>query len=518
MLTQKLQKFNTASIYLLGLCLVAVGLSLSKPLIGIGQGLLGVAWLIEGHHLKKIKSFFSDKTSWILIIYFVVSVLGLVYSKNLSYGIIDVKRKLPLFVLPFVLYGVPFSSKQLKIVFSCFVGAVLVSSFWSIFVKLGGLGITVVDERNYSRFDSHIRFGLAICLSIFGLGYGLTKENKTIGKIIRIGIILWLVSFLFIVNFYTGIIILCLSSVFLILFKLTRTKSLGYKFLLLMFPILLVGLFVFYIKTNYQLLHKTHYFIEEKVYSPYGEKYWHDYSSNETENGNFVYRNIAEKELEYSWNKVSTIKFKEKDLKGQPISSTLKRFITSKGEYKNQKAVMNLTYEEVEAIEHGVCNVNNMNLNMFNRRLQDIIWEIENYRKGGDYNGHSIVMRLVFWKTSYSIFKENILFGVGTGDIQDAFNIQYEKDKSILSQKYRLRAHNQFITAFTTFGIFGGILFFVFIFTPFFQLGLKDNFLYIAFFIVMCISMLTEDTLDTQVGITLYVFFNTLLIYNKKTI
>lgn len=127
-------------------------------------------------------------------------------------------------------------------------------------------------------------------------------------------------------------------------------------------------------------------------------------------------------------------------------------------------------------------------------------------------------MRLVFWKTAFSIFKENILFGVGTGDIQDAFNIQYEKDKSILSPKYRLRAHNQFITAFTTFGIFGGILFFVFIFAPFFQLGLKDNFFYIAFFIVMCISMLTEDTLDTQVGITLYVFFNTLLIYNKKTI
>ncbi|MCC7332554.1 MAG: O-antigen ligase family protein [Flavobacteriales bacterium] len=513
-----MQQFNTASIYLLGLCFVAVGLSLSKPLIGIGQGILGVAWLIEGHHLKKIKSFFSDKTSWILIIYFVVSVLGLVYSKNLSYGIADVKRKLPLFILPFVLYGVPFSSKQLKIVFSCFVGAVLVSSFWSIFVKLGGLGITIVDERNYSRFDSHIRFGLAICLSIFGLGYGLIKEKKTIGKLILIGIIIWLVSFLFIVNFYTGIIILCLSSVFLILFKLSRTKSLGYKFLLLLFPILLVGLFVYYIKTNYQLFHKTHYFIEEKIYSPYGEKYWHDYSSNETENGNFVYRNIAEKELEYSWNKVSTIRFKEKDLKGQPISSTLKRFITSKGEYKNQKAVMNLTYEEVEAIEHGVCNVNNMNLNMFNRRLQDIIWEIENYRKGGNYNGHSIVMRLVFWKTAFSIFKENILFGVGTGDIQDAFNIQYEKDKSILSPKYRLRAHNQFITAFTTFGIFGGILFFVFIFAPFFQLGLKDNFFYIAFFIVMCISMLTEDTLDTQVGITLYVFFNTLLIYNKKNI
>ncbi len=519
MLKLKQFVFNSQQLYVVGLSAIAIGLSLSKPLIGLGQLILVVAWFLEGNYKQRIQQFFKNKLAWILISFFLISLLGLVYTSNFSYGFTDVKRKLPFFILPFVLFSVRLTSEQIKLIFKLYLGGVLAATFWSIFVKLGGLGITIVDDRDLSRFNSHIRFGLEICLAIFGLGYYLYKEqNRKIQAVLSV-VLLWLISFLFILHLYTGILVLGITSLFLMLFYGFKTKAIKIKVILFLFPLVVVGISGFYInKSINNFYHSSHPLLEEKRYSPYGEKYWHDMNNDDKENGNYVYRNIAKEELEYAWNKVSNINYRGKDLKGQPIEATLIRFLTSKGEYKNQKAVMNLSPKEIQAIERGISNCNSFTTNAFERRIHGIIWEFDNYKRGRDYNGHSVVMRWVYWNTAFVIFKENLLFGVGTGDIQDAFNQQYEKENSILTEKFRLRAHNQFITAFVTYGIVGGILFLVFLFYPFIALNLKENYLYLAFFLVMVISMFTEDTLDTQVGLTLYVFFSSLLIFNKEEV
>jgi hypothetical protein len=518
MLKLKQFVFNPQHLYVVGLCSIALGLSLSKPLIGIGQGIIGFAWFLEGNYKQRLRAFFSNKIAWVLISFLVVSLVGLVYSSNLSYGILDVKRKLPFWALPFVLFSVKLTKQQLKLIFKVYLAGVLAATFWSIFVKLGGLGITIVDDRDLSRFNSHIRFGLEICLAIFGLGYYLYKEqNRKIQAVLSV-VLLWLIAFLFILHLYTGILVLGITSLFLMLFYGFKTKVIKIKVILFLFPIAVVGISGFYINKSMKHFYMSNTVLEEKRYSPYGEKYWHDLNNDDKENGNYVYRNIAKEELEYAWNKVSSIKYRDKDLKGQPIEATLIRFLTSKGEYKNQKVVMNLSPKEIQAIERGISNCNGLTTNAFERRIHGIIWEFDNYKRGRDYNGHSVVMRWVYWKTAFKIFKENPVFGVGTGDIQDAFNKQYEKENSILTEKFRLRTHNQFITAFVTYGIIGGILFFVFLFYPFIALNLKENYLYLAFFLVMLVSMFTEDTLDTQVGLTLYVFFNSLLIFNKEEV
>lgn len=509
---------DTQRLYVIGLSSIAIGLSLSKPLIGLGQLIIGLAWVLEGNYKQRIQAFFTNKIALVLILFFIISVIGLVNTSNFSYGFIDVKRKLPLFVLPFVLFGVRFNPQQLKLIFKLYVAGVIAASLWSIFVKLGGLGITIVDDRDLSRFNSHIRFGLEICLAIFGLGYYLHKENHLKTKIYIALTLLWLSAFLIILHLYTGILVLGISSLFLMLFYGFKTSSITLKIILLLSPLVVVGAAVWYINININKFYGQHRSLEEKKYSPYGEIYWYDMQNDDKENGYYVYRNIAKEELEYAWNKVSKIHYRGKDLKGQPIEATLIRFLTSKGEYKNQKAVMALIPQEIKAIESGVANCNSLKMNAFDQRIQSTIWEFDNYNRGRDYNGHSIIMRWVYWKTAFKIFKENKIFGVGTGDVQDAFNQQYEKENSILTEKFRLRAHNQIITVFVTFGIFGGLLFLVFLFYPFITLNLKNYFLYLAFFLVMFISMFTEDTLDTQVGITLFVFFNSILIFNKDTI
>lgn len=509
---------NTERLYLIGLSAIAVGLSLSKPLISIGQLILGLAWILEGNYSQRIKAFFTNKTALFLILFFAISVVGLINTSNFSYAFTDVKRKFPFFVLPFVLFGFKLKQEQLKLVFKLYLAGILAASFWSIFVKLGGLGITIVDDRDLSRFNSHIRFGLEICIAIFGLGYYFFNEHNLKTKIIITLLGLWLLAFMFILHLYTGLLVFGATSLILMFVYGFKVADFKFKFLLFLTPLFIVGGAVWYINKSVNQYYNQNQPLEEKRYSPYGEIYNHNLTNDDKENGYYVYRNNADEELEYAWNKVSKIHYRGKDLKGQPISSTVIRFITSKGEYKNHKAVMNLTPKEIEAIERGTTNVNMLTSNAFERRITSTIWEFDNYKRGRDYNGHSTVMRWVYWKTAYNIFKEHFWTGVGTGDIQDAFNEQYEKENSPLIEKYRLRAHNQFITAFTTYGIFGGILFIVFLLYPLFGLSLKNHFVYLAFILIMLLSMITEDTLDTQVGITLFVFFNTLLIYNHKQI
>lgn len=509
---------NTQQLYIIGLSTMAIGLSLSKPLIGLGQLIIGLAWILEGNFKQKIQSFFTNKLALAVILFFIISIIGLANSSNYSYAFTDIKRKIPLFVLPFVLFGVRFSQQQLKLIFKIYVAGVILASLWSIFVKLGGLGTTIIDDRELSRFNSHIRFGLEICIAIFGLGYYIVKESNQKTKIYLSLALIWLILFLFILHLYTGVLIFAITSIFLMLIYGIKTTNLKQKFILLFFPIILVVSATYYINQSVKKFYTQQHALEEMRYSPYGEVYQNDWGNDDKENGYLVYRNIAPEELEYAWNKVSIIHYREKDLKGQPISTTLIRYITSKGEYKNQKSVMALTPKEIKEIERGITNCNSLKTNAFDRRMQSTIWEFDNYNRRQDYNGHSTVMRWVYWKTAFKIFKNNTWFGVGTGDIQDAFNQQYNKENSLLIQKYRLRAHNQFITAFTTFGIFGGLFFLAFLFYPFVSLNLKNNFLYLAFFIIMIVSMFTEDTLDTQVGITLFAFFNSLIIYNKDSI
>ena len=118
-------------------------------------------------------------------------------------------------------------------------------------------------------------------------------------------------------------------------------------------------------------------------------------------------------------------------------------------------------------------------------------------------------------ETGFEIIKEHPIIGVGTGDVQDVFNEKHQAD-GIVSEKYWRRAHNQYLTYFITYGIIGGIYFLFFLFYPIVKQNRTNDLLYVSFFSIMLLSMLTEDTLETQVGITFFAFFNTLLILKKQ--
>ena len=164
---------------------------------------------------------------------------------------------------------------------------------------------------------------------------------------------------------------------------------------------------------------------------------------------------ICEVELRNEWNKRSTYYYDGKDKKGQNISQTLIRYLTSKGLRKDSIGVSKLTKEDIGLIEDGYSNyIFKRKLGIY-PRIYQILWEIDTYKKQGNPSGHSITQRLEFQKNAIQIIKKNFWLGVGTGDVQQAFNIQYNISNSPLAQRWRLKAHNQLITFFLTFGVFG---------------------------------------------------------------
>jgi O-antigen ligase len=142
-----------------------------------------------------------------------------------------------------------------------------------------------------------------------------------------------------------------------------------------------------------------------------------------------------------------------------------------------------------------------------------LIWEYTKYKRGENPSGHTLTMRLEFWKTGSYIVHHNPIIGVGTGDIQDAFNDMYNYTNSKLDLVWRLRCHNQYLAITVAFGFIGLIVFLFYLFYPAIILRKQLHYLYWPFFLIAVLSFITEDTLETQSGVTFFIFFQTLFLW-----
>ncbi|MFM7822263.1 MAG: O-antigen ligase family protein, partial [Bacteroidota bacterium] len=238
-----------------------------------------------------------------------------------------------------------------------------------------------------------------------------------------------------------------------------------------------------------------------------------DYGNAQLENGYYVWKNLCEEELRQQWNKRSEMPYDGRDRKNNELRMTLIRFLTSKGLQKDSAAIASLTDQEIMAIESGIANDFYLRHSGLTSRLHQAVWEYRNYQMSGDPTGHSLTQRLEYWQTGLTIIASEPITGVGTGDLQQAFNNQYEHNGTKLSMEWRLRAHNQYISIAAAFGIFGLLLFMTMLFWPIPYAAKMRDHLYLAFLATVLLSMLSEDTLETQAGITFFVFFSGLFLF-----
>jgi len=141
--------------------------------------------------------------------------------------------------------------------------------------------------------------------------------------------------------------------------------------------------------------------------------------------------------------------------------------------------------------------------------------------ENSEYSGSGI--RLDLWQNTLVIIKENLLFGVGTGDLQPAiqeifktkgFSDPYQNHLNP-HNKDHLNSHNQFLDITATLGILGILLFLLNVFYPFFEAFKRGNHLYIIFLTLFIFLCFVECSLATQKGVIFYAFFNSLFAFHS---
>lgn len=482
---------------------------------------VGIWWVLKSLKNKSREFFHRENApAWIFASIYLFHVIGLLYTTDMNYALKDLRIKLPILVLPFVLSTTTLlDRKGFRLLIYIFCAAVftgtLISTYHLYFSEF-------TDSREISRYISHIRFSLLIDMAIFILAYQVFKKNDLPRwpKLIMSAIALWMLLFLFLSAFMTGLVIFFITAALLVSYMVLNRQGMIIKIAALAGVIALFVILIFYIRNvgkdvnhidpvDFNALEKT---------TKLGNPYWHDLSNLQVENGGYVWLYVATDELREAWNKRSKYVFDGKDKAEQEIKYTLIRFLTSKGYRKDAEGVSKLTAQEVVMVEDGIASVIYVEKPNIYVRIYKIFWEYNSYQLTQNASGHSVMQRLVFWQTSVKIIREHWLTGVGTGDLEDAFQEEYTKSKTLLDKEFRWRSHNQFLAIFATFGIIGLAWFLFSLVFPAIRLSKYHDFYYLSFFIIVMMSMLTEDTLETQAGVTVFAFFNSFYLFAKKFI
>lgn len=488
----------------------------SHFLVSMSMILMSANYLLEGKYLEKIKFVGQHKTILFFVGLFVLHIIGLLWTDDVSVGLRDIEKKLPLFALSMAIGATKkISRTKFDWALLFFIATSITSSIIGsvIYFEYANPGD---DYRNMSPFLSHIRLSLMMGVAMFSSIYlALKSERWQKYKVWFWSIAIWFLVYLFMLRAMSGIVSVMIS-VFVLVWVLASRRKLKFSRTI---KLAIVGLSLSVVGYVYWQVDEFYTINEIDIttvdqYTVSGEKYWFETDFPLIENGNYVHSFIAKDELKEAWNTHSKFDFNGEDLRGQPISSTIIRYLTSKGLRKDKEGVQALTHLDIWAIENGLANERYLDSKNLNTMMYRYIWEIHNYSNGFNPQGNSLGQRVLFWKLGLQIFKENKWFGVGTGDVQASFDQKYEELPYFVKEKYRLRAHQQYLTMGITFGLIGLIYFLWTFLSGFLEKENSRTYLFLGFFIIMMVSMLDEDLLESQFGVTFAMYFFFLFLFH----
>ena len=544
--------------YLLGLLMVAVGLTLSPFFMGMSQFWLVLVWLVDGivgnrdenvipskvcangiyfHHdfKSKLSRFWQNTPAVLLVAFYLMHVVGLLWTSDFEYAMKDLRVKLPILVMPFVLSSMPpLDRKRFDFVMLVYVLAVFIATMFS---SVSYWRHDYEDVREISHFISHIRFCLNIVFCIAIIGWyivkakvpepveGPTKNNNVegpthINRFLQWLLLLWFIYQIYIFESLSGYVILVAVAVISAVFAFLRWKKgrgwhIAVGVTALAVVVVATAVMVHFVKPLLKVETVDFSTLEKKT--ALGNDYWHDTIYNPVEDGKFVGLYYCRKELQEAWSQRSTLPFEGTTTNGENLEATLARYLTSKDLRKDAQGVQALTDEDIRNIEQGVANYNNWKHPGLHARLSSTLFEYNLYRRFNNPNGGSLAQRIEFTRASFHIIKQHLWFGVGTGDVPQAFNQAYDEIHSPLKEEFRFRAHNQYLAITVAFGIVGLAFFLFVLLYPWLSSKRNHTYLYLVFLCIMLLSMFPEDTLETQAGATLFAFFEALLLVARPS-
>lgn len=486
---------------LMGLIVLAVGLPMNKVLMSIGTIWLASNIVLKADFKKYWENWTSNGTFWFILGFLALHIVGLIYTDNFNYAFHDINAKLPLFVIPIAIIAFPIKRDWVNYVLYFFLASLCLTASINLITDWSN---PQVDFRSISLFGSHIRYtilvvtGILVSIHLF--------EIKPALRVLWLLVIALFTFYIYRSQVFSGYVSLLMLIIALAIWVIIKMNNKRFKntllFLLLISIIsILWGGFRYFSASP-----DTTSFSELPEKTSLGNPYLHDTSFVWYENGNHVMSFIAEKELKKSWNSRSNIDYDTLDQKGHELKSTLIRYMASKGLTKDFDGMEKMTDQDIRNVEVGYTNINQLSHSPL-QRIENLKNEIHLFRRTGDPNGNSITERMEHFRIGTKIVRDYWLIGVGTGDVQTVFNEYYEKSSSKLNEQNWNRAHNQFLTFWITFGILGFIIFLSFWYYMVMQAVSQKSLLMLGFVFITIGSFLSEDTLETQQGVTFVAFF-----------
>lgn len=487
-------------LYILGLCGLAFGIPINKVVMSVSMMFLGLNFFLEFRYLERWNTLKGLKLYWLLFAIFALHLLAITWSSNFEYAFHDLRVKLPLFIIPTIILSYPvLSRKELNLVLLSFLSSALIVSLLNFMLYQNWIGDQQYDDiRGLSYFGSHVRFGIIVSMAAGITLYFLKYTHR-----LRI-IILLVFTWFFFYTYYSQVIsgaltMLGIVTGYIVYLLWSRSKFFALT-VLSGITIASIALITWLVKPvtlapevsdlNALPTHTSEgnpYIYYDKIISP--------------ETAIPVYYFYCETELKRDWPKYSSVGYFDLDKKGQPIRFTMLRYMTSKRLTKDANGLSKLTEEDVQNIEDGIGTDANWGVVS---RLYGLKFSLINNESP---NGNSLLERIEYWKAGWNIFKHHFIFGVGTGDVQDAFTNYYIESNSQLLEANRHRAHNMYLTVGITFGIFGLALFLFYHF-KLLQVNIRNKeIIGVLFLFVVLLSFLIEDTLETQTGVTFCALF-----------
>ena len=140
----------------------------------------------------------------------------------------------------------------------------------------------------------------------------------------------------------------------------------------------------------------------------------------------------------------------------------------------------------------------------FQEKINYARWDFLQYQQdqGGQYSDSE---RITSLKVGWEIAQENLIFGIGAGDLKSAVKELYAT-KYAGQYSYRM-PHNQFLSILGGTGVLGLLLFLSAFLYPLFYKKNYSNALFLALHAIIFMSFMMENTIENNFGISLYLFF-----------
>ncbi len=151
---------------------------------------------------------------------------------------------------------------------------------------------------------------------------------------------------------------------------------------------------------------------------------------------------------------------------------------------------------------------------LMNPVVKDRFLDLRNLKYENSNYG-SFFARLDIWRPGLAVIKENILWGVGTGDQQSELNKKYGEYGFTEGIRLKFNMHNQYLQTALGYGL-PGILLLICILVVQARIAFKkNNWLYLAFVCMFMCACATESMLVKNKG-TLFLLVFSLIFFNSS--